>query len=581
MKKFILGFLFVRVEGRNELVRLNWIGRVKMKKIIVSVISLLVVVMSFFFISPEDTYAKNDCSKYQGLKKVKWGDHELKIGQIGGVTVLKDTELFKLSGEKRENVRTLKAGEFYRIYSFKQNSFDVGGGYFVTKDNKVKYETPSKALVQAVECYYQNSLKSSVNLKEPLLEKEIRRQLNKPSGKITVSDMQKVKSLDIRSFRSPFIKTLDGLEYAINLEEIQLITTTEKKVDIKALTKLQKIKILRISSSAIDVNQINKISNLEVLHLDDTTNKELSIISNYPSQSLRQLIVAGKITDISPISKLKQLKGFRFSYNDAVLSKIDKIDLPKLETLDLSGSNIKTIGNLNLPKLKDLSLENNEIENIQFLSSLPQLQYLSLEKNKIKDISFIERLPSLIYLIIDENPLNKESSNKLSAIKGNVNDNLRKQIEGLLKHNYPSVDIKVYGKYTMEISYLNYEEFKLRHPGSPVTKLEYESEITTEDAIYHFMVRDIFLLQQLKKFTDITYNVPLGSNDWYNVVGYRYSLEQFYKKTTYKLDDPDAAMEGLTSFIQTLSYKNDNIKQYFVKNNDLYGKGKRIYWFGD
>ncbi|WP_253278862.1 hypothetical protein [Psychrobacillus sp. FJAT-21963] len=81
--------------------------------------------------------------------KVMWGKTELKLGQIGKVTILSDTTLVKLeSNGSLSNVRKMKKGEEYRVYSFKSNHgglYGVGGGSYVQKSAKVKYETPSKS----------------------------------------------------------------------------------------------------------------------------------------------------------------------------------------------------------------------------------------------------------------------------------------------------------------------------------------------------------------------------------------------------------------------------------------------------
>lgn len=47
-------------------------------------------------------------------------------------------------------VRAMKKGEEYRVFSFKSNDgglYGVGGGSFVQKNAKVKYETPSKSKI--------------------------------------------------------------------------------------------------------------------------------------------------------------------------------------------------------------------------------------------------------------------------------------------------------------------------------------------------------------------------------------------------------------------------------------------------
>jgi len=88
---------------------------------------------------------------------------ELKQGQIGKVTILKETTLFKVINEGGnlepvlEPIRQLMPNEEYRVYSAKQPldgyvpMYGLGGGYYIVQNNTrlngvtVKYETPSKA----------------------------------------------------------------------------------------------------------------------------------------------------------------------------------------------------------------------------------------------------------------------------------------------------------------------------------------------------------------------------------------------------------------------------------------------------
>ena len=53
--------------------------------------------------------------------KIMWGKTELKLGQIGKVTILSNTNLIKIaSNGSLSTVRTLKKGEEYRVYSYKK-----------------------------------------------------------------------------------------------------------------------------------------------------------------------------------------------------------------------------------------------------------------------------------------------------------------------------------------------------------------------------------------------------------------------------------------------------------------------------
>lgn len=81
--------------------------------------------------------------------KVMWGKTELKIGQIGKVTVLANTSLWTLEKDgSLTKIRDLKKGEEYRVYSYKSDHegiYGLGGGAFVQKNSAIKYETPSKS----------------------------------------------------------------------------------------------------------------------------------------------------------------------------------------------------------------------------------------------------------------------------------------------------------------------------------------------------------------------------------------------------------------------------------------------------
>ena len=82
--------------------------------------------------------------------KVIWNGAELKKGQIGLLTIVKQTELYQLNGDTKKITRKLNPGEVYRIYTFLPGKLGVGGGYYVDRDDRIKYQTPSKAKLQAL-----------------------------------------------------------------------------------------------------------------------------------------------------------------------------------------------------------------------------------------------------------------------------------------------------------------------------------------------------------------------------------------------------------------------------------------------
>ncbi|EFV75037.1 MULTISPECIES: hypothetical protein [Cytobacillus] len=94
------------------------------------------------------------------LDKVRWGVAELKHNQIGRLTMLHNTPLLKEEYGKFKVARTLKNGEQYRIYGYKEISgkgyYAVGGGHFVEMNPKLaKYETPAKNKMRLVKILHE------------------------------------------------------------------------------------------------------------------------------------------------------------------------------------------------------------------------------------------------------------------------------------------------------------------------------------------------------------------------------------------------------------------------------------------
>lgn len=98
--------------------------------------------------SASSAFAASESVKNCVPKKVMWGKTELKNGQLGKVTILKETKLFTIKDNRLVANKSLPPKGEYRVYSFKkvENSdvYGVGGGQFIKKDSSIKYETPSK-----------------------------------------------------------------------------------------------------------------------------------------------------------------------------------------------------------------------------------------------------------------------------------------------------------------------------------------------------------------------------------------------------------------------------------------------------
>lgn len=95
-----------------------------------------------------------EVEKSSSTRVVHWDGAVLKKGQIGRVTVTKPINLWKRDGENLVFVRILKPGQTYRVYNYDSmyfGQYGVGAGYYITNmKSHMKYETPSKAKLAAV-----------------------------------------------------------------------------------------------------------------------------------------------------------------------------------------------------------------------------------------------------------------------------------------------------------------------------------------------------------------------------------------------------------------------------------------------
>ncbi len=126
-------------------------GEYNIMKNLLKIIAATMILIPLPFASGGSVSAANP-------SKVMWDNMELKKGQIGRVTILKETSLLHIGKDPSVDggaVRALKPGEVYRVYSTKTPDgyvpmYAVGGEYYIIQNSTlngvhVKYETPSKA----------------------------------------------------------------------------------------------------------------------------------------------------------------------------------------------------------------------------------------------------------------------------------------------------------------------------------------------------------------------------------------------------------------------------------------------------
>ena len=114
-----------------------------MKKVLISSFLIASGFLGIMGGSDEVSAASNDTRP-----SVIWDDARLVEGQIGKVTILKDTgRLIKESSGSLKPSGTLKKGNTYRVYSYEiidgTYYYGVGAGVYVKNSSDVFYKTPS------------------------------------------------------------------------------------------------------------------------------------------------------------------------------------------------------------------------------------------------------------------------------------------------------------------------------------------------------------------------------------------------------------------------------------------------------
>ncbi|EPY04266.1 copper amine oxidase domain-containing protein [Paenibacillus alvei TS-15] len=216
-------------------------------------------------------------------------------------------------------------------------------------------------------------------IKDGNLEKAIRSWIVKKDDEpLTKADLE---SLTVVSFSGKGIKDLQGLEYAVNITDLDL--------DINEIT---------------DLTPLKRLSKIHTLSLK-----------------------ANKISSIDELSALKEMKYLDIKWNQ--ISSLDVVkQLPRLVELSADHNQISNVQALSsAAELAYLKLDDNEIEDIAPLGSIKKLTYLNVSNNKIKDFSPLRKLSkSLTYLGIDGDQVTDlkmlEGFNNLEGLSANNNN---------------------------------------------------------------------------------------------------------------------------------------------------------------
>ncbi len=149
-----------------------------------------------------------------------------------------------------------------------------------------------------------------VQFKDKALEEAVHDSLHIYSRDLYESDMGILTSLDA-SNRG--IKALDGLELAVNLQELILDSNSIRS--LKPITGLSNLLFLSLGYNQLsDISDLGMLTNLEALMLDGNGIKDISVLSQF-SKLMMLSLQGNKIEDITPLAGLP-IEFLNIGYNE-------------------------------------------------------------------------------------------------------------------------------------------------------------------------------------------------------------------------------------------------------------------------
>lgn len=239
----------------------------------------------------------------------------------------------------------------------------------------------------------------TVNIPDANLKAAIINTLELSSGNITPDIMKQLTVLETpENDPAKKIKDLTGLEYAVNLEKLDL--DYNKITDLTPIANLTNLKELDISYNDGAVEGTDGITDISCL-------EKLVNLERFES------IGNQGITDYSVIANFTNLKHLNLS-----ISEIEDISfvsgLTKLEKLYLSFNKIYNILPLqNLTSLQTLALGTNRLQDISVIANMTNLTLLDIQDNYIEDFTPILGLQNLKTLDVSRNFLSDEQMNQI------------------------------------------------------------------------------------------------------------------------------------------------------------------------
>ena len=245
-----------------------------------------------------------------------------------------------------------------------------------------------------------------VSVPDATLQQLVRDAIGMAAGDVTCWDMARLTA--ILDWEEANVGNLEGLQYALNLEELALVDGEVS--DLSPLSDLTRLWRLNLTGNEVtDVGPLANLTNMKQLHL---------------------CCMSGHITDVTPLEALTQIEGInlgghnlgdvtlwpllsnypnlrRLQIGDNDLTAFEALaDHPDLEMLEISGTVIADLSPVAaLTHLVELDLEWSDIADPTPLYAMTQLTFLNLANTGLTDIAFLQDFTNLEDLVLHGNAI--------------------------------------------------------------------------------------------------------------------------------------------------------------------------------
>ena len=233
---------------------------------------------------------------------------------------------------------------------------------------------------------------NETNFPDPTFREYVKRFDNNRNGKLSTTEINVVKNIDVSEKN---IKSIKGVEFFVDLEELECVKNKISDINVSKNTKLKKLNCEWNELTNLDVTK-----NTSLIELRCGIN-HLTTIDLKNNKNLRVLwCQTNRFTNLD-IKENILLKEVFLVKNE--ISTLDLSNNKELQILDVSENNIKNIDLSNNTKLVKLDARTNKLSEIDVSKNL-DLGSLECQENLLKNID-LKNNKKLYYLDCSNNKL--------------------------------------------------------------------------------------------------------------------------------------------------------------------------------